>query len=217
MSSRLAVNAQAPEAEAIARLRRHLDRDGVAALPTDTVYGLAANALRPEAVARVFTLKGRSFHKPLPVVVRDLAQAAELAAALPPLFHRLAAAFWPGPLTLVVAAAPHLPAALTAGTGAVGMRQPNLPLLAALLAATGYPLTATSANRSGQPECRTAPEVEAQWQDAEAADIVNFLVVDGGRSPLALPSTLVDLTQAGPKILREGAIPTAALEKYWRG
>lgn len=207
------MDAQAPAAAPVAAVRRHLDAGGVAALPTDTVYGLAANGLHTEAVARVFALKGRSFAKPLPLVVRDAQQAGELAAELPSLFHRLASDFWPGPLTLVVPAGARLPEALTAGTRTVAMRQPDLPLLAALLAATGYPLTATSANRSGQPECRSASEVAAQWA---GPDVPDFLLVDGGLSPRTAVSTVVDLSRGRPRILREGAIAVAMLEKYWR-
>src|SRR6185437_1021525 len=98
----------------------------------------------------------------LPTVVRNLEQAAEAARDLPDVFAELAAAFWPGPLTLVVRASAWIAPQVTAGTGTVGMRQPDLPLLAALLAATGYPLTATSANRSGAPECRAAAAVAEQ-------------------------------------------------------
>lgn len=203
------VDAAAPAPAAIAVLRRHLDAGGVVALPTDTIYGLAANALAADAVARVFALKGRGFDKPLPVVVRDRAQAAELAAELTPEFERLAAAFWPGPLTLVVRARPELPPALTAGSGSVGMRQPASPLLAALLAAIGYPLTATSANRSGAPDCRTAAAVAEQLGGEPG-----LLIADGGTSPRALPSTLVDVTGPRPRVLRAGAIPAAALAPF---
>ena len=196
----------------IEELHQYLDAGGVAAVPTDTLYGLAANALDAAAVERVFTLKGREAGKPLPVVVRDATQAAELALELPPLFHQLAAMFWPGPLTLIVAARPGLPAALTAGPGAIAtiaMRQPALGLLDALLRATGYPLTATSANRSGQPACRTAAEIERQFGAALE------LIVDAGVSPAALPSTLVDVSGGTPRILREGAVPRAVLERCW--
>jgi len=203
----LFLNPLQPEPAALDAVRRHLDSGGVVAMPTDTVYGLVANASDAEAVGRVFALKGRSFQNPLPLVVRDLAQAAEIACALPPVFATLTAAFWPGPLTLIVAAGERLAPAVTAGTGNVGMRQPNLPLLAQLLAGVGYPLTATSANRSGQPECRTGAAVAAQL-DGEG-----LLVVEGGLSPLALPSTILDLTGAGtPRLVRAGAIATSDLE-----
>lgn len=193
---------------AVPELLRHLTAGGVAAVPTDTLYGLAANALDAAAIGRVFALKGRDFHKPLPVVVRDAAQAAQLTALLPPRFYELTAAFWPGPLTLVLPAAAHLAAALTAGTGTIAMRQPNLPFLRALLAATGFPLTATSANRSGAPSCRTAAEVIAQFgEDCP-------LVIDAGPSPSALPSTILDLCLPEPKLVRAGAIPVERLAPW---
>ena len=210
MPNVLALDVHHPDPAVVAALAAAIAAGAVVALPTDTVYGLAANALDPAAVARVFALKGRGFDQPLPVAVRGRAQAAELAASLPPLFDRLVQAFWPGALTLVVPAGPHLAAAVTAGRGAVGLRQPDLPLLAELLRLAGVPLTLTSANRSGQPACRTAAEVAAQF----GADCP--LLADGGPTPSALPSTVVDLCGPEPRVLRPGAIPAARLEAAWR-
>jgi L-threonylcarbamoyladenylate synthase len=210
LARRVPIDPLQPDPLLLDDVRRHLDAGGAAAVPTDTLYGLAANALDAAAVERVFELKGREAGKPLPVVVRDADQAAELAQTLPPLFHELTAAFWPGPLTLIVAARAGLPPALTAGQGTIAMRQPALRLLDALLRATGYPLTATSANLSGQPACRTAAEVERQL--GAALD----LIVDGGTSPAAVPSTMVDLSGASPRLLREGAVPRAVLARFIR-
>lgn len=206
----LHLNAAVPasDAQALEMLRHHLAQGGVAAVPTDTLYGLAANALDAAAVARVYALKGRSFDKPLPVVVRDVEQARQLAARVPPVFDDLVSAFWPGPLTLVLPAAPHLPPALTAGSGGIAMRQPDLRLLACLLEAVTFPLTATSANRSGAPACQTAAEVKAQFgEDCP-------LLVDAGPSPSALPSTILDLREPRPRLLRAGAIAAARLAPY---
>ncbi|MGH9488572.1 MAG: L-threonylcarbamoyladenylate synthase [Terriglobales bacterium] len=204
----LAINAQARCGDIIPELRQHLDAGGVAALPTDTLYGLAAHALCRSAIARVFAIKGRSPDKPLPLVVRDRDQASALAARLPPWFDQLAAAFWPGPLTLILPAAAHVPAELTAGSGGIAVRQPDLPFLQTLLQALDYPLTATSANRSGAPACRTAAEVAAQLgEDCP-------LVVDGGPSPSGRPSTIVDLCGLAPRLLREGAIAASLLAPY---
>lgn len=207
----LTLDPRHPDAGAVAELATAIAAGGVVAVPTDTVYGLAANALDDAAVAGVFELKGRGFDQPLPVAVSGREQAAGLATALPPWFDRLAAAFWPGALTLVVPAAPRLAPAVTAGTGTVGLRQPDLPLLAELLRLAGVPLTLTSANRSGQPACRTAAEVAAQFGAACP------LLADGGPTPSALPSTVVDLCGPEPRILRPGAIPAARLEAVWRG
>lgn len=209
MSERLHVDPRTPAAAAVERARAVLARAGVVAAPTDTVYGLLANALAPEAVARVYALKGRGFDKPLPVLVASGAQARALAGALPPAFERLTAAFWPGALTLVVPASPSLPAALTAGSGTVGLRQADLPLIAALLAAAGFPLTGTSANRSGAPEATTGSEVEAQL----GAELE--LILDGGPAGGGRPSTVVTLTGPRPVVVREGAIAAARLEPYF--
>ncbi|MGH9479182.1 MAG: L-threonylcarbamoyladenylate synthase [Terriglobales bacterium] len=209
MSERLRVDPQAPEAAAVARARAVLEAAGVVAAPTDTVYGLLANALSPRAVARVYALKGRGFDKPLPVLVASRAQARALAGALPPSFERLAQAFWPGALTLVVPAAPSLPATLTAGSGAVGLRHANLPLIAALLEATGYPLTGTSANRSGAPDAIAAGEVAAQL------GVELDLILDGGPAPGREPSTVVALTGPRPLVVREGAIAASRLAAYF--
>lgn len=210
MPSVLSISTSAPSPEAILRIRAVLDRGGVVALPTDTIYGLAASARDADAVAHVYTLKGREFSKPLPLVVRDLQQAAEIAAELPGCFGEMTAAFWPGPLTLIVRASPLLPEQLTAGSGKVAMRQPDLPFLQQLLDACGYALTATSANRSGAAECRTATEVADQFGDASELD----LIVDGGLSPRTRPSTIVDLTTPAPKLVREGAIAATALARF---
>lgn len=205
------LNTLEPTLEEMRQIRGVLDGGGVVALPTDTIYGLAASARDPEAVARVYGLKGRDFNKPLPIVVRDLEQAAEVAERLPPAFGTLTAAFWPGPLTLIVAAAAVLPAQLSAGSGKVAMRQPDLPFLLQLLQVCAYPLTATSANRSGGPECRTAGDVAAQFDAAAGLG----LLVDGGPSPRAQPSTIVDLTIPSPQLVREGAIPWAAITTHF--
>lgn len=210
MHPTLSISVATPAVEALQQIRAVLDGGGVVALPTDTIYGLAASVRDARAVARVYELKGREFSKPLPIVVRDLEQAAEMAARLPPGFAELTAAFWPGPLTLIVPAAAILPPQLTANSGAVAMRQPGLPFLLRLLEACAYPLTATSANRSGEPECRTAAEVAAQFQGTAGLD----LIVDGGESPRAQPSTIVDLTGARPALIREGAIERSRLAPY---
>jgi L-threonylcarbamoyladenylate synthase len=207
----LAVDTQHPDPAAVAELAAAIAAGAVVAVPTDTVYGLAANALDPAAVAAVFALKGRAFDQPLPIAVSGRAQAAALAASLPPAFERLARAFWPGALTLVVPAGPRLPSAVTAGRGAVGLRQPDLPLLAELLRGAGMPLTLTSANRSGQPACRTAAAVAEQFGEACP------LLADGGTTPTGLASTVVDVCGPEPRILRAGAIPAERLEAVWRG
>ncbi len=179
-------------APAVAALRAVLARHGVAVLPTETFYGLAVDPRDGEAVARVFALKRREETKSLLVVAADLGQVSALAELLPLWWSRLAAV-WPAALTVVLPARAPLPGSGTT----VAMRVPAHALLRKLLAEVG-PLTATSANPSGQ---RPARRVEELGGLAEAVD----LILDGGPTPGGLPSTLLDLTVTPPRILRSGA------------
>jgi len=185
---------------ATAAVRETLAAHGVAALPTETFYGLAADPADAAAVARVFAIKGRDAGKALLVVVAGIEQAAGLAE-IDPERRAALAAVWPAPLTVVLPARRPLAAA----AGSIALRVPAQPLLRALLARVG-PLTATSANRSGAPPCATADAVRA----ALAADV--DLVLDGGATPGGLASTLVDWTGARPLVLRAGAF---ALPAAW--
>ena len=190
----------------IARAIEVLRRGGVVAFPTDTVYGLGASIFLPRAVERVFELKGRSRHQPLPVLVGGLDQVLRLAS-LPPQAVALAERFWPGALTLVLAALEAVPELVTAGSGKVAVRQPHHPTPLALIAGLGVPITGTSANLSGHPPARTAEEVRGQMK--EKID----LVLEGGPTPGGRESTVVDLTGQAPLVLREGAIPQKEIEK----
>ncbi len=150
MANWIPLDSQYPAPAAVAELAARLRGGAVLAIPTDTIYGLAADARSAAAVQRIFTVKGRDEGKPLPVLVGGREQAEELAASLPAAFAPLAAAFWPGPLTLVLPARPGLPPQLLAGGASIAVRWPRAPIAQALLTACGFPLTATSANRSGQ-------------------------------------------------------------------
>lgn len=180
---------------------------GVVALPTETVYGLAVNALNPIALERLFDLKGRSRAKPVAVLIGDRAQLRTLAAAVPPTAERLIAHFWPGPLTLLLPAAPELPAALVGPGGKVGVRVPSHPVALALARAVPFPITATSANPSGTPSLRRAADVAERLARAGGPD----LILDAGELPPSLESTVVDLTGAGLAVVRAGAIATEDL------
>lgn len=173
------------------------------AFPTETFYGLGADALNHEAVARVFRVKGRPAEKPLLVLVDSLAMVAAVALEIPPRARRLMERYWPGPLTIILPARPEVPAALTAGTGTVGARIPSHPLALALVQAVGGPVTAPSANPHGAPSPTTAAEVRAALGDR-----IDF-VLDGGPTPGGLPSTLVDASSAPVRVVRLGAIALA--------
>ena len=201
---RLAVDVSHPAASALETAARLLRARGLVAFPTETFYGLGANALDEAAVARVFHAKGRPADKPLLVLVDSLEMVAEVARDVSALARRLMARYWPGALTLVLRAHAGLPDALTAGTGTIGVRLPGHPVARALVGALGGPVTAPSANPHGQASPRTADEVIAGL--AERVD----LVLDGGATPGGPASTLLDLTRTPPVVLRAGAVVPAA-------
>lgn len=186
-----------PEPQTLARAVDALRAGSVVAFPTDTLYGLAADPRSDAAIARLFEVKGRDRGMAMPLIAADAAQA-RMAGNLGPAEMRLAAAFWPGPLAVVVEAEPGLSReALLDGT--VAIRVPAHPVARALAAAFGFPVTATSANRSGQPAAESGEDV------ARAVRGVAVLV-DGGRVPGGAPSTIVRVTNEGPVLVRAGAV-----------
>lgn len=200
MTARILPDDDAGRAEAVRVLRA----GGIVALPTDTVYGIGvAWAARPDGIERLFAAKRRPAERAIVVLLADSDQARELAT-LTPAAERLAAAFWPGGLTLVVPQRPDvgLPAALTGGAPTIGLRLPDHPTPRALAAAVG-PIPTTSANRSGRPEGRDAAEIVDQVGDAVD------LVLDGGPAHGGPASTVVDCSGDRPRVLRVGAVPLA--------
>jgi L-threonylcarbamoyladenylate synthase len=181
-----------------------LHRGGVVAVPTDTVYGIAVALSTPGGVERLFAVKDRPPDKAIMVLVEDLAQVTELVG-LPPAAAALAS-LWPGGLTLVLPLRPGvaLPKALTAGTTTLGVRIPDHQVPRYLARAVG-PLPATSANRSGEPDARSAQDVIASLGDRVDA------VLDGGPSPGGVPSTVLDCTSPLVRIIRSGAISAARI------
>jgi len=177
----------------------------VAAYPTETFYALGAASFSKRGVERIYRLKGRDASKPLSVIASDLDMVAEIVAPLPAAFAALAAEFWPGPLTLVLPAAASLPEFLVGPGRTIAVRIPPLAWLRSLVAELAEPLTATSANLAGQKELSDPAEVAAL-----VTGKVEWLLV-GGRTPGGLPSTIVDITGEVPRVLREGAIPTASI------
>jgi L-threonylcarbamoyladenylate synthase len=175
-------------------------RGGVVALPTDTLYGLAVDPFRAEAVERLFAVKGRDASQALLLIAADVQQVRTWIGDLPPLAERLASRFWPGPLTLLLAPPAALPAAVSAGTSRVGVRVPAHPVARALCGACGCPLTATSANMSGDPASASPDDIARTLGDR--IDVL----VDAGMAPGGPPSTIVDATGAAPVLVRPGAI-----------
>ena len=183
-----------------------LREGGVIGFPTDTAYGLGADASNESAVRKIFEIKGRPETKPILLVV-DSSAMAERMAELPDAAHVLAAKLWPGPLTLVLPARAHVSTVLTAGTGGIGVRWPEAPFATRLANALGRPVTATSANRSGMPAAVTAAEVQTQLEGQLE------MIVDGGTLPVRGGSTLLDLTQDPPALLREGPVTYDAIKE----
>lgn len=199
--TRLHVDADAPDPRAVARAAAVLRHGGLVALPTETVYGLGANAEDADAVRRIFAAKGRPADNPLIVHLATVEQLPRVSPSITPLARRLAERFWPGPLTIVLDAAPGLPAVTTGGLRTVAVRVPDHPVARALIEAAGVPVAAPSANRSGRPSPTTADHVAADL--AEHLDVL----IDAGPTGLGLESTVVDARGTEPRIYREGAVP----------
>jgi L-threonylcarbamoyladenylate synthase len=195
-----------PEPEAIARAAGILQNGGLVAFPTETVYGLGANALDPVAVARIFQAKGRPPQNPLIVHIADVKSVATLAATWPDAAARLAKQFWPGPLTLVVQKSAALPDVVTAEGSTVALRMPSHPVAQALLKAAKIPIAAPSANRSTLLSPTRAEHV------LRGLDGRIDLLLDAGPTPGGLESTVLDVTTDPPRLLRPGLISPAELE-----
>jgi L-threonylcarbamoyladenylate synthase len=207
----LKINSEKPEPSLVRYAADQIRAGEVLGMPTDTFYGLAADPFNLRAVERVYEIKSRSRHKPLSLLIEDVDQAEDLAKPLPEEFHALAKRFWPGPLTIIVKAASRLPLKVTANTGNVALRVPNAQIPIAVVKAAQIPITATSANLSGETECTTAVGVRDQLGPRIP------IIVDGGTSPREIASTIVDLTdeEARWKILREGAISSQEISEFF--
>ena len=194
--------------DAIRRAAQALARGEIVAFPTETVYGLAANALDPRAVAKVFTAKERPRFNPLIVHVQGLPEAGEYGL-VNEAARKLASAFWPGPLTLVMKRRSTCGIAdlVSAGLDTIALRAPAHPVAQALLAKAALPLAGPSANRSGRISPTAAAHVEAELGDRPA------MIIDGGPSPLGIESTVVSLVRQEPALLRPGAVPREAIER----
>lgn len=179
---------------------------GVIAIPTDTVYGIAADPFNPDAVQKLYTIKGRPEDKPIPLVLGSVDDVHSVSQNLPPFFFHLTEKFWPGGLTIIVQAKELLPE-LTAGGTTVGLRIPNQPILMKILQNFGGPLAITSANLSGQPAATSIRE----FGDKLTAKL--DFIVDDGKTPGPIPSTVYDISISHPIVRREGVIPTETLHK----
>lgn len=206
MYSLVGMTIVAPTKEHILTCAQLLRTGGVVAFPTETVYGLGANAFDPQAVAYIFRLKGRPADNPLIVHIRTSQDLTLVAKEIPEVAERLAKAFWPGPLTLILQKKENIPPIVSGGLSTVAVRVPANRVARALIRAAGIPIAAPSANISGTPSPTTALHV--------AADFGNDLVIlDGGETMIGLESTVLDCTVSPPTILRQGGVTLEALQR----
>lgn len=197
---------QAPDV--LERAVQALRRGEVIAFPTDTVYGLGAHAFLPDAVRRLYEVKRRPLHVPIPLLLPDAQVLTQLCEEIPPLTWEIAAHFWPGALSLVLRRSSLVPDMVTAGGSTVAVRVPDHPWVRELCRCLGAPLAATSANRHCEAEPVTVAEVQA------ALGGLISLILDGGPCPGGIPSTVLDLTLSPPAILRRGPITAEQLAPW---
>ena len=195
------------ETEAAAVMLR---KGGLVAVPTETVYGVAASAEDGVAVRMIYDLKNRDYDKPVSVLVTGMEMVEKYCQNIPEVAYRLAEKYWPGPLTMILEDRELVPAMVTADSGTLGVRCPDHPLTLAIIEKAGIPLAAPSANLAGEEPAKTAQEV----LDCFEGKIEG--VVDGGSCAMGVASTVLDLTEEEPKVLREGGIPAEELLAFLR-
>lgn len=193
--------------EEVERAAELLKRGGIVAFPTETVYGLGASIFNPEAIKKIFQVKGRPADNPLIAHVYDFAQIEQIAIELPPYFFKLAKEFFPGPLTLVVKKQVSVPDIVSAGRDTIAIRMPEHPIARALIAKLGEPIVAPSANLSGKPSATHFEHVLDDFDGQIAA------VIEGDRCELGIESTVLSLLQDPPILLRPGTITKEMLEE----
>ncbi len=198
---------QLPIKKQIERAVTILNKGGIVAYPTDTVYGLGADPLNAQSVERIYRIKRRPLNLPLPLLLAEKSDLMKVAAIVPEIAWQLAERFFPGGLTLVLKKSPWVPGSVTAGGDTIAVRIPDHPIPIALIRGLGIPIVGTSANLSGRPSPVTAEEVRQQL--GEKVD----LIINGGRCPGGTESTVLDISGKVPVLIREGAIPRAELEK----
>ena len=198
------IDPESPQPEVLERAAAAIRRGQVVAIPTDALYTLVADPYNLRAVTQVFKAKGREPHLSLPILIRDTLMAEELSSELNNRFFLLARRFWPGPLTIIVPASARMPLKVTGNTGRLALRQPRSAVASQLVALTGQPLIATSANISGSPTCASGIDVFA-LMDGRVD-----LVLDGGICT-GLGSTTVDITEPYWRLIKPGAVDEKAI------
>jgi L-threonylcarbamoyladenylate synthase len=200
MAEVLKINPLNPEEDLIGRAARVLKSGGVIGYPTETVYGIGCNIFHPAAVSRIYKIKKRPLDKAFILIAADPLQVRAIVAEIPENAERLMESFWPGPLTIVFRASPSLAQTEFRRVKTIAVRIPDSAICLSLLKHCGFPLVSTSANASGGPAASNTRDVIALFQNELD------LIIDGGSTPGAVPSTIVDVTKNPVKIVREGAI-----------
>ncbi|MGC9071282.1 MAG: L-threonylcarbamoyladenylate synthase [Acidilobus sp.] len=203
----LKIDPESVDLELVREAADVIRRGGIVAFPTETVYGLGADAYNREAAKKVFVAKGRPMDNPLIVHISYLGQLYEVASEVPDFVERLAKRFWPGPLTLVLRKTPRVPPEVTAGRGTVAVRMPAHPVALALIRESGAPIGAPSANLAGRPSPTTGEHVLRDLYGR--ADVI----IDSGETLYGVESTIVDVTKDPPVLLRPGAMPLEEVER----
>lgn len=204
----LRVGADQPEEDVITRAAEIVSLGGIIAYPTETIYGLGADATNEQAIRRIFEIKGRDFNNPISVIIGNIRDVYPLVRTVPESARKLMDVFWPGPLTLVFASANRVSPLLTASTGKIGIRLSVHDTARRIAQKLGKPLTATSANLSGSAECANADQVIHQIGGKIDA------VIDLGETEARLSSTVVDVTAEKPVIVRSGIIPREEIDRH---
>ncbi len=204
------IDCENPDSKAIERASSAIRRGRVVAIPTDALYTVVADPFNLHAVGLVFRAKGREIHRSLPLLVGDAAMAEDLAKEVTRRFYALARHFWPGPLTLIVAASAKVPLKVTGNTGRLAVRHSRSKVAQALIEKLQQPLIATSANISGQPTCRSG--IEAFGMMDGRLD----LVLDGGLCT-GEGSTTIDITEPYWRLIKEGAVPEKEIAEFLKG
>lgn len=194
--------------EAISRAVKVLLSGGVVAYPTESFYGLAADATNEKAIKHLFFIKKRRTSHPVLILIPSIETLDQYVDYIPPIAQQLIEVFWPGGLTLVFLAGPKVSPLLTSGTGKIGIRLSSHPVAMALTQSIGLPITGTSANISNEPACQTADEVLHSFKEGVG------LILDGGKTTGKIGSTVLDITQDPPLILREGMIKESQLAEF---
>ena len=197
-----------PEEEIITQAAGIISNGGIIAYPTETFYGLGADATNEKAIEKIFAVKGRDFKNPISLIIGQPDDVYPLVKDIPENARKLMASFWPGALTIVFSASDIISPMLTAGSGKIGLRVSSHPIALKITQKIQRPLTATSANLSGAPECSVAKEVVEQIGDKIDA------ILDWGKTQGGKTSTIIDVTCDPPVILREGQISRETIEKY---